>query len=72
VFVLRAHEPVVVDSDKLETEVTGKWEEPLKGITAGQMYEEIRGRHYNINIGVEEREKQRRKIREEKEQKKAA
>jgi hypothetical protein len=67
VYVLRAHEPVVVDSDKLETEVTGKWEHPMKGITAGKMYEEIRGRHYNINIGMEEREKQRRKIKEEKE-----
>jgi hypothetical protein len=65
--VLRAHEPVIVDSEKLETEITGKWEEPMKGVTAGEMYEEIRGRHYNINIGVEEREKQRKKIKEQKE-----
>jgi hypothetical protein len=72
VFVLRAHEPIVVDSEKLETEVTGKWEQPMKGVTAGKMYEEIRGRHYNINIGMEEREKQRRKIKEEKEKEKAA
>jgi hypothetical protein len=72
VFVLRAHEPVIVDSEKLETEVTGKWEEPMKGVTAGEMYEEIRGRHYNINIGVEEREKQRRKIKEQKEKINAA
>jgi hypothetical protein len=63
VFVLRAHEPVVIDSDTLETEVTGKWSEPLKGITAGEMYAEIRGRHYNINIGVKEREKQRRNVK---------
>lgn len=64
VFVLRAHEPVVIDSDKLETEITGKWEEEekLKDVTAGQMYEGIRGRHYNINIDVEAREKQRRRI----------
>jgi isopenicillin N synthase-like dioxygenase len=62
VFVLRAHEPVVINSDELETEVTGKWDEPLKGTTAGKMYDEIRGRHYNINIGVEEREKQRRNV----------
>jgi hypothetical protein len=27
------------------------------------MYDEIRGRHYNINIGVEEREKQRRNVK---------
>ncbi|KAH5059039.1 hypothetical protein HBI88_191000 [Parastagonospora nodorum] len=67
VFVLRAHEPVVIESEELETEVTGKWEKPLSGVTAGKMYEEIRGKHFNINIGVEEREKQRRKIQEEKE-----
>jgi hypothetical protein len=67
VFVLRAHEPVVIDSETLETGITGKWEKPLKGITAGRMYEEIRGKHFNINIGVEEREKQRRKVQEEKE-----
>lgn len=69
VFVLRAHEPVVIDSEALETEITGKWENPLKGVTAGQMYEQIRGKHFNINIGIEEREKQRRKIQEEKERK---
>jgi hypothetical protein len=63
VFVLRAHEPVLIDSDVLETAVTGKWQEPLKDVTAGKMYEEIRGRHYNINIGVEEREKQRRNVK---------
>ncbi|KAF1830072.1 Clavaminate synthase-like protein [Decorospora gaudefroyi] len=62
VFVLRAHEPVVIDSDSLETEVTGKWGYPLHGITAGQLYKQINGMHFNINIGVEEREKQRRKL----------
>jgi hypothetical protein len=67
VFVLRAHGPVIIDSDALETRVTGKWKEPMKGVTAGKLYEEIRGRHFNINIGVEEREKQRRKILGEKE-----
>jgi hypothetical protein len=66
VFVLRAHEPVAIDSETLETEITGKWPKPLKGITAGKMYEEIRGKHFNINIGLEERERQRKKIEEEK------
>lgn len=66
VFVLRAHEPVNIDSEELETEVTGKWDVSLKDVTAGKMYEEIRGRHYNINIDVEEREKQRRGINEKK------
>ncbi|KAJ4299748.1 hypothetical protein N0V90_004994 [Kalmusia sp. IMI 367209] len=66
VFVLRAHEPVVVDSDALETGITGKWAESVKGVTAGKLYEEIRSKHFNINIGIEEREKQRRNVRETK------
>ncbi|KAF1846997.1 uncharacterized protein K460DRAFT_278865 [Cucurbitaria berberidis CBS 394.84] len=63
VFVLRAHEPTIINSDELETEVTGKWVEPIQGVTAGKFYEEIRGRHYNINIDVKEREKQRRRVK---------
>ena len=62
VFVLRAHVDVVVESKELETNITGKWAEPMSGVTAGEMYEVIRSKHFNINIGVEEREKQRRKI----------
>ncbi|KAL1597685.1 hypothetical protein SLS60_008171 [Paraconiothyrium brasiliense] len=64
VFVLRAHEPVVVESKELETDITGKWVEGVSGVTAGKMYEEIRSNHFNINIGHEEREKQRRNVRE--------
>jgi hypothetical protein len=63
VFVLRAHEPVVINSAELETGITGKWDEPIEGVTAGKLYEEIRRKHFNINIGVEEREMQRRKVR---------
>lgn len=63
VFVLRAHEPVVINSDELETAVTGRWINPLQGVTAGKNYETIRGRHYNINIDMDEREKQRRKVK---------
>ncbi|KAJ4352193.1 uncharacterized protein N0V89_007540 [Didymosphaeria variabile] len=63
VFVLRAHEPVVVECKQLETQITGKWVEPATGVTAGKMYEEIRNKHFNINIGHEEREKQRRNVR---------
>ncbi|KAG9190998.1 hypothetical protein G6011_09086 [Alternaria panax] len=62
VFVLRAHEPVIIKSDSLETEVTGKWTEPMNGITAGKFYEKIRGQHFNINIDIDEREKQRNKL----------
>lgn len=68
VFVLRAHEPVPISSSALETHITGKWAEPLRGVTAGELYKQILGKHFNINIGHEEREKQRRKVRERKEQ----
>ncbi|CBX96546.1 hypothetical protein LEMA_P108110.1 [Plenodomus lingam JN3] len=63
VFVLRAHEPVLINSADFETEIVGTWPEPMRGVTAGKFYEQIRSRHFNINIDVEEREKQRRKIR---------
>ena len=62
VFVLRAHEPTIINSEKLETAVTGKWVDPIQGITAGKFYEEIKGRHFNINIEISEREKQRQKV----------
>ena len=64
VFVLRAHEPVIINSDELETGITGKWETPIKGVTAGKFYEDIRSKHFNINIDMSEREKQRRKVQE--------
>ncbi|ORX95206.1 hypothetical protein BCR34DRAFT_498641 [Clohesyomyces aquaticus] len=66
VFVLRADEPVMVDTDALTTEITGKWETPIRGITAGKMYEEIRNAHFNINIGLKERDEQRKKVLESK------
>ena len=62
VFVLRAHEPVVISSKELETDVTGRWAEPMEGVTAGLFYEGIKKQHFNINIDVGEREKQRRKL----------
>lgn len=63
VFVLRAHEPVVIDSAELETSVTGAWVEPVKDLTAGQLYAKIRGAHFNINISQDERSKQRENVR---------
>jgi hypothetical protein len=62
VFVLRAHEPIPIFSHRLETHVTGKWDEPIDGVTAGVFYERIRKMHFNINIEVDEREKQRRNL----------
>jgi hypothetical protein len=63
VFVLRAHEPVIINSDTLETAVTGKWAEPMNGVAAGKFFEKIRGQHFNINVEISEREKQRSKMK---------
>jgi hypothetical protein len=63
VFVLRAHEPVLINSSLLETPITGKWAEPMNDVTAGAFYEKIKGQHFNINIDLAEREKQRDKIK---------
>ncbi len=60
VFVLRAYGPTVINSDDLETDVTGKWPKPMHGVTAGELYANIRSSHFNVNIGIEEREKQKR------------
>jgi hypothetical protein len=63
VFVLRAHEPVLIHSDELETAITGKWAEPMNGVPAGKFFEKIRGQHFNINVDLSEREKQRSKMK---------
>ncbi|KAH7138845.1 hypothetical protein B0J11DRAFT_26448 [Dendryphion nanum] len=62
VFVLRAHEPVEINSDLLTTKITGPWREPLSGITVGNWYTQIRGAHFNINTAHKERDEQRRKL----------
>ena len=67
VFVLRAHEPVVINSQEFETDITGKWPEPVHGMTAGKLYAQIRGTHFNINISQEERDRQRENVRKTKE-----
>ncbi|KAF2008391.1 hypothetical protein BU24DRAFT_429410 [Aaosphaeria arxii CBS 175.79] len=66
VFVLRAHEDVMVDTDLLKTEITGPWREPIKDVTAGKLYAELRGAHFNINTGMKERNEQRKRIEERK------
>lgn len=66
VFVLRAHEPTIVNTDTLTTDITGAFQKPVRDIAAGKWYEEIRGAHFNINTGMEERDEQRRKIMEKK------
>ncbi|EMD65006.1 hypothetical protein COCSADRAFT_36351 [Bipolaris sorokiniana ND90Pr] len=66
VFVLRAHDSTQIDSDALETRITGRWRQPIKGVTAGALYEMIRSQCFNINVEKEEREVQRRKLAEAK------
>jgi hypothetical protein len=66
VFVLRAHESTLIDSGTLETPITGKWAQPMKGVTAGALYEMIRNQCFNINVDQEERDAQKRKLAETK------
>ncbi|CAG8955583.1 hypothetical protein HYFRA_00009537 [Hymenoscyphus fraxineus] len=58
VFVLRAHEPVPVSTDQLTTKITGTFANTISG-TAGELYREIHRAHFNINTGIEERNRQR-------------
>jgi isopenicillin N synthase-like dioxygenase len=64
VFVLRAHWPVIVDTDKMTSRITGPHEKPIKGITARKLFAQIRNAHYNINIGLKERDEQKQKLRD--------
>ena len=65
VFVMRAHLPVPIDTDRLTTDITGPFSKPLKGITGREFFDEIHSAHFNINTGVEEREEQRRRLAEQ-------
>ncbi|KAF3053756.1 hypothetical protein E8E11_001127 [Didymella keratinophila] len=47
--------------------LAGKWLEPVQGMTAGELYAQIRGAHFNINISQEERDRQRENARKAKE-----
>lgn len=67
VFVLRAHSPVPVNTDQLTTKITGSFPNPLNGITAGQLYKAIHQAHFNINTGIEERNKQKKLLAAKKE-----
>lgn len=66
VFVLRAHLPIPVDTDALTTPITGKFEHPLRGITAQELFRNIQSAHFNINTQIQEREEQRRRLAEKK------
>jgi isopenicillin N synthase-like dioxygenase len=62
VFVLRAHWPVVIDTDKMTSRITGSHAKPIKGETALAFFSQIRKAHYNINSGLKERDKQKQKL----------
>lgn len=59
VFVLRAHYPVPIDSDKLTTTITGPFKKPLRDMTGEEFFKGIQRAHFNINTGLDERNKQR-------------
>lgn len=63
VFVLRAHWPVTIDTDTLETPITGPFDKPMKGITGKELYMEIEKAHFNVNTTVQEREEQKRRLK---------
>lgn len=68
VFVLRAHSPVPVDTDKLTTTITGDFKTPMRNIVAGDLFRDIRNSHYNINTTIEKRNEQRQKLAQKKQQ----
>lgn len=66
VFVLRAHYPVPINTDALTTPITGEFRDPLRGITAGNLFQKINAAHYNINTVMDERREQKRRLDEAK------
>lgn len=61
---MRAHLPVLIDTDELATDITGLFEKPLKNVTAGELFDDIHAAHFNINTEVEERDEQRMRLAE--------
>ncbi|TVY81326.1 hypothetical protein LSUE1_G001179 [Lachnellula suecica] len=59
VFVLRAHYPLIINTDELTTAITGPFWTPLVGITGEEFFRGIQRSHFNINTGLDERNKQR-------------
>jgi hypothetical protein len=52
----------------LTTSITGKFEHPLRDITAQEMFKNIQSAHFNINTHIQEREEQRQRLAEKKKQ----
>lgn len=66
VVILRAHWPIVIDSDQLTSKVTGQFANPIKDMTTREFFMRIKGQHYNINTGIAERDQQKRDIEDRK------
>jgi len=64
VFVLRAHSPVLVNTDHLTTPITGEFLDPIRDMTARELFRGIQSKHFNINTGLNERNEQRQKLAE--------
>ncbi|TGO25332.1 hypothetical protein BPAE_0082g00160 [Botrytis paeoniae] len=66
VFVHRGHEDVSIDTDELRTPITGRWKKPMKGLRMENLYRRFMSKHVNINVEMEERQKQRKRLHEKK------
>jgi len=64
VFVLRGHYPLAIDAESLTSTVTGVPSMITDGMTMKELFVKIKHAHYNINTGIQDREEQKRKIRE--------
>ncbi|ESZ98499.1 hypothetical protein SBOR_1161 [Sclerotinia borealis F-4128] len=66
VFVLRGHEELAIDTDKLRTSITGRWKKPMRSLKMGNLYRRFMSKHVNINAEIEERQEQRERLHEKK------
>jgi hypothetical protein len=62
VFALRAHSPVPIDTTTLTTALTGPYASPMIGITAGDLFKEISGACFNVNVPKPVREGQKARL----------
>lgn len=65
VFVLRADWDVLVNTDDMTSDITGPHAEPIRGVRAEEFFRQIQAKHFNVNIGLEERARQKEAMAEE-------
>jgi isopenicillin N synthase-like dioxygenase len=63
VFVLRAHYPVVLDKKSFTSKITGEPAMIEDGMTCKELFMKIKGAHYNINTGIQDREEQKKRLK---------